>query len=201
MRTLLITMISVSILLSNAGWTHAAPDKTWIASLEKGDRFENDGFSYATLPTLFAIKTDASGAAALRADLSGNGSDRFIQQKGPFSLYEQAVSVKSASIRALSKASAGDGFAYPAVLNLKTQSLGVLTGKLWLKLKDLSDADAIASDYALSLSFTNTALSTAFYEVPKSASVNLLALRNQLAADPRVETVTLDMVDRIRHPM
>lgn len=201
MRTLLIMMISVSILLSGAGWTNAAPDKTWIDTLAQGEHFENDGFSYTALPTLFAVKTDASGPAALKPSLSGDGSDRFIEQKGPFALYEQTEAANTVGVRTLSKISAGDGFAYPAVLNLKTQSLGVLTGKLWLKLKDLSDADAIASDYALSLSFTNTALSTAFYEVPKTESVDLLALRSKLLADSRVETVTLDMVDRIRQPM
>lgn len=201
MRTLLMTMISVSILLSGAGWANAAPDKTWIATLTQGEHFENDGFSYAALPTLFAIKTNASGAAALKPSLSGNGTDRFIEQKGPFTLYEQTAAVSTVGVRTLSKISAGDGFAYPSVLNLKTQSLGILTGKLWLKLGNLGDADAVASDYNLSLSFTNKELSTAFYEVKKTESVDLLALRNQLMADPRIETVTLDMVDQIRKPM
>ena len=84
------------------------------------------------------------------------------------------------------------------VLNLRTKSIGIITGRLWLKLKELSDARSMADAYGMTLSFVNTPMSTAFYDVP--AGVDIFVLRKDLQKDPRVLRVTLDMVDRIRRP-
>jgi hypothetical protein len=50
----------------------------------------------------------------------------------------------------------------------------------------------------MTLSFVNTPMATAFYEVLEN--MDILKLRNQLAADSRVVRATLDMVDKIRLP-
>jgi hypothetical protein len=86
---------------------------------------------------------------------------------------------------------------HPVVYNLKMKSIGIITGKLWLKLKDMQDVPSIADMYNIPLSFANNEMSTAFYDIP--GDVNIQTLRKQLEADTRVLRVTLDMVDVIQH--
>jgi hypothetical protein len=87
----------------------------------------------------------------------------------------------------------------PVVLNLETKSIGIINGKLWLKLKDMQDAQSIANSYNITLSFVNIPMETAFYDFP--SDVNILALRKRLIEEnPGILRVTLDMVDRIRLP-
>ena len=86
---------------------------------------------------------------------------------------------------------------HPVVYNLKMKSIGIITGKLWLKLKDMQDVPSIADMYNIPLYFANNEMSTAFYDIP--GDVNIQTLRKQLEADTRVLRVTLDMVDVIQH--
>jgi hypothetical protein len=163
-----------------------------IASLPRGEVFENDGSTYVFLPTLWAEKRGGHEVESL----AGPNSGEVVEQKGLFRVYRGPLEGVP-SIRGL-RAESGAGSVHPVVLNLKTQSLGIITGNLWLKFKNMGDAQSVADAYGISLSFVNAAMSTAFYEVP--AGVDILTLRKRLETDPRVVRVTLDMVDRLRHP-
>ncbi len=46
--------------------------------------------------------------------------------------------------------------------------------------------------------FPNAAMKTSCYEVPEG--VDLLMLRERLRSDPRVERVTLEIIDRVYRP-
>jgi hypothetical protein len=173
-----------------------------IASLVQGEIFENDGSTYACLPTLRAQKTRGQSA-----EPGMNGNDGSIssdsvpgeamERKGLFTVYRQQLA-EGPSIRTEGRQSAGTVLTHPVVLNLKTKSIGIVTGKLWLKLRDIQDARIISDAYGMTLSFVNVPMSTSFYEIP--AEVDILELRKRLQDDSRILGVTLDMVDRIRHP-
>lgn len=164
----------------------SAQRETLVASLPQGESFENDGSIYVWLPTLRAEKTDVRKDMAL---------EDVIERKGLFSVYKQSQAT-APSIRAENE-SADSVSTHPVVYNLKMKSIGIITGKLWLKLKDMQDAPFIANMYNIPLFFANNEMSTAFYDIP--GDVNIQTLRKQLEADTRVLRVTLDMVDVIQH--
>jgi hypothetical protein len=110
-------------------------------------------------------------------------------------VYKQSQAT-APSIRAENE-SADNVPTHPVVYNLKMKSIGIITGKLWLNLKDMQDAPSIANMYNIPLYFANNEMSTAFYDIP--GDVNIQMLRKQLEADTRVLRVTLDMVDVIKH--
>jgi len=119
----------------------------------------------------------------------------FIEQKGLYALYRHSFS-EASSIR-FERGVSEAVMVSPVVLNLRTGSFAVITGKMCLKLNDLEDAKDLADAYGISLSFVNQYLTLACYEIPPD--VEILTLRKDLLNDPRVQRVTLDMVDRIRH--
>ena len=194
-------LICSGVLIPQSAWSlDQARREAFVSSLPRGETFENDGSTYAWLPTLRAEKHDgrkvesnmnANAGSALTDPAVGD----VIERKGLFAVYRQSLA-EEASIRTAS-GSSGEVQTYPVVLNLKTKSLGIITGNLWLKLKDMQDAQPIAEAFNMNLSFVNIPMATAFYEFP--ADVDILTLRKHLEADSRVSRVTLDMVDRISH--
>ncbi len=180
-------LICAGIFVSQPAWClDPVQRQALVASLPQGEKFENDGFAYVWLPTLRAEKTGAGKDMA---------ATEAIEQKGLFSVFKKSQAAAPA-IRADNE-SATDAPTYPVVYNLEMKSIGILTGRLWLKLKDMADAQPLAESYPLSLSWTNNEMETAFYDIPEN--VDIQELRKQLQADARVMRVTLDMVDRIRN--
>jgi len=183
-------MIGLSVFYVTPAWSmDAAQQKALIASLPQGETFENDGASYVYLPTLRGEKTADTTSESSVNKTSLAAEEGVVLRKGLFTIYQQGS--------ALQTQSAGSP-AHPVVLNLETNSLGILTGRLWLKLKDLEDAQPLADTYGMTLSFVNAPMSTAFYEVREGTDI--LTLRKALNKDPRIIRATLDMVDRVRHP-
>ncbi len=197
-----LSLICSGVLIPQSAWSlDAAQREAFITSLPQGEIFENDGSTYVWLPTLRAEKTDgrnveSSENANAGAALTDPAMGDVIERKGRFTVYNQSLAAKP-SIRTAS-GSSGEVPAHPVVLNLRTKSLGIITGNLWLKLKDMQDVQPIADAYNITLSFVNIPMETAFYEFP--ADVNILALRKLLESDARISRVTLDMVERISRP-
>ena len=182
-----LLLMCSGVLVPQFAWClDSAQREAFVASLPQGESFENDGSTYVWLPTLRAEKT------AARKDMA---VEDVIERKGLFSVYKQSQATVP-SIRAENE-SADSVPTHPVVYNLKMKSIGIITGKLWLKLKDMQDAPFIADMYNIPLSFANNEMSTAFYDIP--GDVNIQTLRKQLEADTRVLRVTLDVVDVIQH--
>ena len=183
-------MIGLSVFYVTPAWSlDAAQQKALIASLPQGETFENDGARYVYLPTLRGEKTADTASESSVNKTSLSAEEGVVLRKGLFTIYQRGAALQTES---------AESPAHPVVLNLETNSLGILTGRLWLKLKDLEDAQSLADTYAMALSFVNTPMSTAFYEVRKGTDI--LTLRKALNKDPRIIRTTLDMVDRIRRP-
>ncbi|MEE9913752.1 MAG: hypothetical protein K4571_18735 [Deltaproteobacteria bacterium] len=173
----------------------AAQREALIASLPRGEAFENNGWNYLWLPTLKGAKTAGAKikSAAGKTTADAVNDQTHVEQKGPFIIYKTSAAPEKSSTAAISGSST-----YLVALNVQTQSLAVITGNIWLTLKDINDAGAIATEYGLTYSFSHAALSTSFYQIP--AETDIQTLRKRLQTDARIIRVTLDMVDRIRRP-
>ncbi len=182
-----LLLMCSGVLVPQFAWClDSAQQEAFVASLPQGESFDNGGSPYVWLLTLRAEKTD------IRKDMA---VEDVIERKGLFSVYKQSQAT-APSIRAENE-SADNVPTHPVVYNLKMKSIGIITGKLWLNLKDMQDAPSIANMYNIPLYFANNEMSTAFYDIP--GDVNIQTLRKQLEADTRVLRVTLDMVDVIKH--
>ena len=193
-----LSLICSGVLIPQAAWSFdQARREAFIASLPQGETFENDGSTYVLLPSLRAEKTELGVNENPGSVQTDQTKEDVIERKGLFTVYRQSSS-EQASIRTV-KGQSGDVQVNPVVLNLGTKSIGIITGKLWLKLKDMQDAQSIANSYNITLSFVNIPMETAFYDFPND--VNILTLRKRLIEEnPGILRVTLDMVDRIRLP-
>lgn len=185
-----LCLIGLTVFYTAPAWSlDAAQRKAFIASIPQGETFENDGTTYAYLPTLQGEKDADRKLKSFKNEQLTSDREAFVQQKGPFTIYKRGAALKIQSDRSP---------AHQVVLNLERNSLGILTGNLWLKLKDLEVAQSLADTYGMTLTFINTPMSTAFYETRDG--IDILALRRVLNKDPRIVRVTLDIVDRISRP-
>src|SRR5262249_11151721 len=90
----------------------------------------------------------------------------------------------------------GGSLEYPAVVNTRTGRLGVLTGALVVKPKDMADADAIAASHALDKGRVFPHLQTVFYKVRPGEDIADAAAA--LQADPRVESAYPEIIESVR---
>lgn len=172
--------------------------RNFISSLIQGDQFKNDKKEYALIPGLNAVNTgrNSKKASGVFKTLTANNDilvQNVVQTKGGFTIFEPQSSSGLPMIKTLRSSSSGASV-YPVMLNLQTKTLGVFTGKLWLKLKDVSQAENITKDYPLKLDFSNTSMETAFYTV--SSGEDILKLKDKLENDARVLRVTLDIFEK-----
>ncbi len=190
----------------------AVPAPSWGAASGRGRRC-SPRFPRVRLSRTTANPTSGcqrSGQSSRQAETPPAASLRILFRKatgrfrgrasggeGAFSIY-RPVPTSPASGRKTANMAAGDLPAYPVVFNQRTKALGVLTRRLWLKLKEMRDTDGIAKEYGMALSFSNAAMQTSFYEVPEG--IDLQTLRTRLQSDPRIMRVTLEVIDRIRQP-
>src|SRR5262249_35023151 len=119
-------------------------------------------------------------------------SGAVIETKGRMVLYRGAATGSVALDRN------AKSVVYPTVVNAQTGTLGVLTGALVVKPKKMSDADAIASSYALDKDRVFAHLQTVFYKVRPGEDIADVAAA--LAADPRVESAYPEIVESVRQP-
>lgn len=200
LATIALLWLSAGIAAPSGGWAgEAGQRETIIRSLPRGETFSNDGQPYVQLPTLRAGKEKGGDVRAdqVRQGESAGSSGEVLAERGRFTIYRPAAAT-AAAVPPDAALAPTTPPSYPVVLNERTGALGVVTRRLWSKLKVMTDTDAIGREYGLEFSFANAAMRTSFYGVP--GGVDIWALRTRLQSDPRVERVTLEIIDRVHRP-
>lgn len=168
------------------------------------ESFTNDGMAYAWRPELRAIN-HTEGKVSLRQGGRRTAEDvesmevmDILERKGRYTIYRPLpASPTGSAIRGVLHHRRSIQ-TFPIVINRTTGRLGVVTDGLMLKLRDPETATAIAGEYGLSFSYMNDLIRTAVYTLAEE--VNIKDLRERLMHDPRIERVTLSIVDHIRRP-
>jgi hypothetical protein len=153
-----------------------------LASLQRGKEITVRGVRYRHLPEVLAVERGTAGTPP----------GEVLENKGRLVLY-RAAAAGAPTVR-----SAAGKAAYPAVLNTQTGALGVLTGNLIVKPKNMTDADAIAADHALDRIQAYAQLRTVIYSA--KAGVDLADASAALQADPRVESAYPEIIEHVRVP-
>jgi hypothetical protein len=173
--------------------TVAAERAAMVKSLDRGKSMKGSGGQYQHLTQVFAVALANSSETPEQAIArTGDSGAQLVETKGRLVLYRSAQA-KPASVERSGKTSI-----YPTVVNARTGTLGVLTGALIVKPKNMADADAIASTHGLVTTKAYPQLQTVFYRA--KAGVDLADVSAALQADPRVEIAYPEIIEHVRVP-
>jgi hypothetical protein len=165
---------------------------TMLATLERGKEMKGSGARYQHLLQVAAVAAGDDETAEQALARIGESGAQVVETKGRLVLF------RSAKTRPASVGSAGDSRVYPAVVNARTGTLGVLTGSIVVRPKSIADADAIASAHGLEKVKAYPQLQAVFYRVKDGADIADASAAVQ--ADPRVESAYPEIVERVRVP-
>ncbi|MDO8413656.1 MAG: hypothetical protein Q7S51_07705 [Gallionellaceae bacterium] len=171
-----------------------AVDRTDVLQkLQRGSSFTHQNQTYQYLPEVRAVRLK-SGSESLPQALqrAGVAADQIIETKGQYALYRGTQ-------RATAQTEQNEGHAnYPAVLNVRTQVIGILPGTIEVKPKNMSAVAAIAAQYGLSVLREFSHLGVVYYQV--SPGQDIFALAHALAADARVSSSEIEILEHLAVP-
>jgi hypothetical protein len=190
---LLIAPAALAQKYGESAKTIAAERAAMVKSLDRGKSMKGSGGQYQHLTQVFAVALANSSETPEQAIArTGDSGAQLVETKGRLVLYRSAQA-KPASVERSGKTSI-----YPTVVNARTGTLGVLTGALIVKPKNMADADAIASTHGLVTTKAYPQLQTVFYRA--KAGVDLADVSAALQADPRVEIAYPEIIEHVRVP-
>src|SRR5882724_8006007 len=195
-RSMKITIVALGLLLiAPAGFaqryreaaTGGASERTaMIKTLERGKAMKGNRDQYRHLTQVFAVALVNSETPEQAMARAGDGGAQLVETKGRLVLY------RSSSSRPAYVQSAGRTSVFPTVVNARTGTLGVLTGELIVKPRNMEDADAIAKGRGIEKIKAYPQLQAVFYRV--KAGVDIADIAAALQADPRVESAYPEIV-------
>lgn len=170
----------------------ASERSAMLKTLERGKAMKGSRDRYRHLPQLCAVALADSETPEQAIARAGDAGAQLVETKGRLVLYRSS-SMKPAYVQ-----SAAGTSVFPIVVNDRTGSLGVLTGNLIVKPRDMADADAIASGRGMEKIKAYPQLQVVFYRA--KAGVDIADISAALQADPRVESAYPEIVERVRVP-
>jgi len=156
-----------------------------LQTLQRGKAIKGSREQYQHLPEVFAAESNAM-------DSVGAGGALVLETKGRLVLY------RGGAAAAAQVARVGAATIYPTVVNVRTGTLGVLTGTLVVKPKIMGDAAAIAGSHGLETVKEYPQLRAVFYRV--KANMDIADVAAVLQADIRVETAYPEIIEHVRLP-
>ena len=171
----------------------AAERAAMLETLQRGKEIKGSREQYRHLPEVYAVEHHPSAETPQEALARvGESNAQLVEIKGRFVLFRSAQQNPALVARAAGTT------VYPAVVNVRTGTLGVLTGSLVVKPKSMADAAAIAISHGLEKGKEYPHLQTVFYRVKADADIADVAAA--LQADPRVESAYPEIIENLRSP-
>jgi fervidolysin-like protein len=164
-----------------------------LKTLERGKPLKGSRDAYEHLPQVFAVALASSSETPEQAMARiGESGAQLVETKGRLVLFRSARS-KAALVQY-----PGGAGVFPTAVNARTGALGVLTGTLIVKPKELADGDAIGASHGLETIKAYPQLHTVFYRA--KAKVDIADVSAALQADPRVESAYPEIIENVRAP-
>lgn len=146
----------------------------FIASVDKKITSSKGDFALANVVAVETAKYDSS-----------MGEE--IEEKAGFTVYKPANVEPSFVI---------DDRTRPVVVNRSSGAIGIVTGTVVVRLKDFSEAEALASAFGLEEVSSDDTIATVFYRVPKGREIDDLI--ELLRADGRVARADAEIIQASR---
>lgn len=172
--------------------TPAADRTAFVQSLQRGKQITVGPEQYQHLPEVFAAERKGDQTQQHALEAIGAGAAQVLETKGRLVLYRGSAAGSALVARV------GASNVYPTVVNVRTGTLGVLTGTLVVKPKRFSDAASIASRHGLETVKEFAHIGMVFYRAKANADIADLAAA--LQADPRVENAYPEIIEHVRRP-
>jgi len=190
---LLIAPAALAQKYGESGKTGAAERTAMLKTFERGKQMKGSREQYQHLTQVFAVALENSSETAEQAiaRVGGRGA-QLVETKGRLVLYRE----QTAGLAQMKRV--GETIVYPTAVNTRTGILGVLTGVLVVKPKNMADAVAIASSHGLESAKAYPSLHTVFYRA--KAGVDIADVSAALQADPRVESAYPEIIEHVRVP-
>jgi uncharacterized protein len=170
----------------------AADRAAMIAGLERGKPVAARGERYQQLPGVIAVEGKRGAAPEQTVAALGVSAADVIENKGKLVLF-RSTRKKAGFVEQVSGAPV-----YPTVLNTRTGTIGVLTGTLIVKPKNMADADAIAVSHGLEKTRAYPHLQTVFYKA--KPGIDLADVSAALQGDPRIGAAYPEIIEHVRVP-
>ena len=171
----------------------AAERAAMLETLQKGKEIQGSRGQYRILPEVHAVEHRVSAETPQQAlSRIGESGAQVLETKGRLVLFRSAQQ-KPAFVERVAGAAV-----YPAVVNTRTGTFGVLTGALVVKLKSMTDAAAIASSHGLEKGKEYPQLQAVFYRA--KAGTDIADALAALQADVRIESAYPEIVEYVRVP-
>lgn len=171
----------------------AAERAAMLDTLQKGKEIRGSREQYRFLPEVHAVDHKAAAETPQQALARiGEGGAQVLETKGRFVLFRSAQP-KPALVERVAGTTV-----YPTVVNVRTGTLGVLTGTLVVKPKSMTDAAAIANSHGLEKGKEYPHLQTVFYRV--KANTDIADVAAALQADARIESAYPEIMEYVRSP-
>jgi len=171
----------------------AAERAAMLETLQKGKEIQGSRGQYRILPEVHAVEHRVSAETPQQAlSRIGESGAQVLETKGRLVLF-RSTQHKPAFVERVAGAAV-----YPAVVNTRTGTFGVLTGALVVKPKSMTDAAAIASRHGLEKGKEYPQLQTVFYRA--KAGTDIADAATALQADARIESAYPEIVEYVRVP-
>jgi hypothetical protein len=165
-----------------------------LKTLERGKSVKGSSGQYRHLPQLAAVALQGDSETPEQAVARiGESGAEIVETKGKLVLF------RSARTRTASVEGEGKVKTLPAVVSARSGALGVLTGVVIVKPRDMADADAIASSHGLEKAKAYPQLQTVFYRA--KAGTDIADVSAALQADTRVEIAYPEIIEHVRKPL
>ena len=172
---------------------HSVERAAIIQSLQRGSSFTSNNQTYQYLPEVRAVRLKSNSEPLPQAlHRVGATADQIIETKGPYALYRGAQRAPAQTDQNQSNGS------YPAVLNARTKTIGILPGTIEVKPRSMGDVAAIAAGHGLNVVREFSHLHVVYYQVKPGQDI--LAVANALAADPLVSSAEVEIIEYLAVP-
>jgi len=186
--TLLIALITLPALAQAAGKSAAVANKATVMQNSKNST------SITSNQQQYQLLTDVRAAEKLGGEqpqqtVARASGGKLVETKGSFVIFTAAPQTKASVNSSFGTTS------YPTVMNLHTQGIGILPGTLSVKLKNMSNATAVANDHGLGVVRVFAHLQAVFYRVKPGQDVVVAAA--SLSSDPRVASAEVEVIENV----
>ena len=164
-----------------------------IQNLQRGPSFTSNNQAYQYLPEVRAVRLKSSSEPLPQAlHRVGATANQIIETKGPYALYRGAQRTKAQTDQSQGNRS------YPAVLNTRTKTIGILLGTIEVKPRSMGSVAAIAAGHGLNVLREFSHLNVVYYQVKPGQDI--FAVANALAADPLVSSAEVEIIEHLAVP-
>lgn len=168
-----------------------------FVALASGEEISSNGETYVVLPEVRALQNFDPNEEPDRAlSRLGLGTPEILQLKGNFVIYREPTG-QGVQSQAVLK-SIQDTMSFPVVLNVRTGQLGIVLGNLVVRLKNMADAEGLASAHGLRINRRFDHLGVVFLTVAMGKGI--YATKQRLKADQRVESAEIEILENINVP-